>query len=764
MSIQDLQPGPQDTSAFYLQNIYLLLADSNGNRSSISIPPLLANPPPFTPPSFAIWVNSLWFLSLSISLTCGLLATLLQQWARRYIKSTSRRYSPHKRARIRAFFAEGVENLHLPWAVEVLPTLLHLSLFLFFTGLLIFLFNLHLTVFSAVVWWVGLCTTVYGCVTLMPIFRADSPYYAPLSTSAWFILHAICFSITRVLGWSHAFSCFGSRVVNRMKNLERLCHKRLVGGMEKTSDEAALNVSSEIDARALMRTFDSLDQDHELEEFFEGIPGFCSSNVVSNPLASFIEPNKWRLSEALIVLMQHSLTSNLISDSDRRRRSLICTKAMHTASLPIHLSTYQKIINGEWGILLNFVEFGHLLRGVSHDDPAQKYYSTCMVAIMLARWKDLKGQGFELAADYLGISRPVLDEYLHHGDSLLLANCIHILRDILDVHWAPFGLGNANTRRKILESVSKLDIRGTLPMLQHEFCGLWNRVVTMATITHERHVRLLSIEILMNIHQAYMALHPGIAPAPTTLSDSTNDQELIRLLQSSFPPCSTPGHDSLAASQAQNPDSGPTGGYIPNASGFGSGFDSGFESRGFPASRPLDDTNPIAPTYDGLYPPSQYPYSGVRRHPSNQYYNVRPTSPFQPSDMHPPSQYAYSDPQPLGPSQYAYPGPHQQPLSSTQFPIQRQPASDPYTYPDPHQYPQYTYPGQHQPTFDPGSGFGEPVPPSSQNANLRPQRHPVRFASLPPPRESQVPATAPPTSGSSRRPIILPPPPTSAAP
>jgi len=173
VSIQDLRPDPQDTSTFYLQNIYLLLADSN--RSNVSIPPTLPNPPPFSPSHYAIWVNSLWFLSLSISLTCGLLATLLQQWARRYVKSTSRQYSPHKRARIRAFFAEGVEKLHLPWAVEALPTLLHLSLFLFFAGLLIFLFNIHHTVFSTVVWWVGLCTTVCGCVTLMPIFRADSP-------------------------------------------------------------------------------------------------------------------------------------------------------------------------------------------------------------------------------------------------------------------------------------------------------------------------------------------------------------------------------------------------------------------------------------------------------------------------------------------------------------------------------------------------------------------------------------------------------------
>ena len=39
-------------------------------------------------------------------------------------------YSPRKGARIRVFFAEGVDKLRPPWAVEALPALLHLSLFI----------------------------------------------------------------------------------------------------------------------------------------------------------------------------------------------------------------------------------------------------------------------------------------------------------------------------------------------------------------------------------------------------------------------------------------------------------------------------------------------------------------------------------------------------------------------------------------------------------------------------------------------------------
>ncbi|KAH9972335.1 hypothetical protein BGW80DRAFT_1139832, partial [Lactifluus volemus] len=78
VSVQDLKSNPQDTTAFYLANIYQLLADPN--ISSILATPV--QPPVFSPPKSAVLVNSLWFLSLVISLTSALLATMLQQWAR----------------------------------------------------------------------------------------------------------------------------------------------------------------------------------------------------------------------------------------------------------------------------------------------------------------------------------------------------------------------------------------------------------------------------------------------------------------------------------------------------------------------------------------------------------------------------------------------------------------------------------------------------------------------------------------------------------
>ena len=213
VSIQDIRQNPQDTSNFYLANIYQVLAEPNQSNVSISLP---TSPPPFSPPTFAVWVNSLWFLSLAISITCALLATLLQQWARKYLKVTQTRSSLHKRARIRSFFAEGVKKSLLPLAVEALPTLIHVSLVLFFAGLVVFLWNVNLTIFKVVLSWISICTVLYGCITLVPIFRHDSPYYSPLTSLArpvvFVLVSTFFFLYDTFYTFPYFFSlCFGCR-------------------------------------------------------------------------------------------------------------------------------------------------------------------------------------------------------------------------------------------------------------------------------------------------------------------------------------------------------------------------------------------------------------------------------------------------------------------------------------------------------------------------------------------------------------------------
>ncbi|KAH9017116.1 hypothetical protein EDB83DRAFT_191925 [Lactarius deliciosus] len=237
VSIQDLRPNSQDASAYYLANIYQLLADANG--TTIPVIPSLPDPSQFSPSVSAVWVNSLWFLSLLMSLTCALLATLLQQWARRYLRVTHPRYGPHKRSCIRAFFSEGIDKLHLPWAVETLPTLLHTSLFLFFAGLVVFLFNIRHTVFGVVLWWVGLCTGTYLCITVLPIFRHDSPYYTPLSYSVWLFVSGFQYTVFRFLSWLVVFHLYEYDTWRRFDQLKDKYQQWLLQGMTKVAEETA---------------------------------------------------------------------------------------------------------------------------------------------------------------------------------------------------------------------------------------------------------------------------------------------------------------------------------------------------------------------------------------------------------------------------------------------------------------------------------------------------------------------------------------------
>jgi hypothetical protein len=544
VSIQDLQPNPQNSSPSYLGNIYQLQDPNTPISASLDVAPR------FSPPRYAVWVNSFWFLSLAMSLTCGLLATLLQQWARRYITITQPSCGPRKRARIRAFFAEGLasEKRHLHLAVEALPILLHMSLFVFFAGLLVLLFNTDHTVFGIVAGWVGLCVAVYGYITFIPVFRQDRPYFSPLSSPAWSLLNGTMFAAIRALYWSGILDCVGFAIRDRMINLGVVSKKRFIDGIVKTAQETALKVSPEIDTRAIMWTFDSLDEDDKLERFFAGISGLCSSNVFSNPSGLFIEPYKWSLSDALVGLMHRTLTSNLIGESVRKRRSLICTRAMHATSLPIHPYICEELISGGWDGLLNYVEFGHFIKWTRYNDPSMAYYSACMVAIVIAQVKERGDLWRELAMGQLGISAHDLQNYLAHGDSVLLANYIHILRDIVHVHFYQFQSGDAAPRWKVLELVSQFDVQDTLPTLQHDFCDLWNEVVHMTATTPDYHIRSILIVLLKNVRRAYIALHDGTDSAPTAFSGSTADDEHALFSPSSYPLCNIPCHRRLHAS------------------------------------------------------------------------------------------------------------------------------------------------------------------------------------------------------------------------
>ena len=531
VSIQDIQPNSQDTSNFYLANIYQVIANPNAPSISNSLP---ASPPPFSPPHYAVWVNVLWFLSLVISLTCALLATFLQQWSRRYLRVTQSRYSLHKRARVRAFFAEGVEKLHLPWVVETLPTLLHISLFLFFAGLVVFLWNVNLTCFKFVLSWVGICSTLYGWITLMPIFRHDSPYYTSLSPLVWRSLLGVAYVVSSVPWLLLHCTVYYRRSAEWFLYFAKYFRYLFVQGMQKRVEQSALKSPSSIDTRAFMWTFERLDEDHELERFFSGLPGFRSSKFVEDPLPSLTGWQKFKLGDALIGLLYRTFSSDLLSAPVKKRRSILCAKVAHnTSSFPIIfkiLSHYQY----QGPVVTEVLQ---IVRGGHNDrDEDTSLLAQATVSTIIARTQRHDDPWFILTSDELGIPESVLRDYAMHGDSLSLAILIHIIRLQFSLFW------NVEEVRdvfmEVLCAASKFNARDSSPELQHDFCALWNEVVLKAQ-NGESH---MAWGILKQVRNVYIVLHEGTGCSPRRFSSSTVGYDPILAQVSSYPLCNIPDH------------------------------------------------------------------------------------------------------------------------------------------------------------------------------------------------------------------------------
>ena len=76
-------------------------------------------------------------------MTCALIATLVQQWGRRFLQEVNRHPAAYKRARIRSFLFQGLQTFKMPVVVDAVPTLLHVSLSLFFIGSVEFLYPIN---------------------------------------------------------------------------------------------------------------------------------------------------------------------------------------------------------------------------------------------------------------------------------------------------------------------------------------------------------------------------------------------------------------------------------------------------------------------------------------------------------------------------------------------------------------------------------------------------------------------------------------------
>ena len=346
ISYQSLQQDPNAITQSLLAQISQQLPGSSNPTTSNPRPSINVQDP-FSPPAAAVFVNSVWFVSLVLSLMCALMATMLQQWTRRYRQLTQRNYPPHVRAHIREYFARGAKRFHISKLVEALPALLLISVLLFFSGLVVFAFRGNIIVAYITVATVAFCVLWYIILTLAPLIFHDCPYRTPFSTPLWFCAQLIQLSIFSVAHPVANFLCNKLRivktgVVEAIRNLQVNKKTSFSQGMVSTIEGSAKRFSLDLYRAALCRTLYLIDEDHELEEFVTGIPGLSESEALRKfdplsphnagrvVLAALPGPTNFheQLPWGIVQLSQRAIKSGL-SEFVERRRTQVCLKALY---------------------------------------------------------------------------------------------------------------------------------------------------------------------------------------------------------------------------------------------------------------------------------------------------------------------------------------------------------------------------------------------------------------------------------------------------
>ena len=324
--------------------------------------------------------------------------------------------------------------------------------------------------------------------------------------------------------------------------------------MQKTAEETALKSSSEIDTRAFMWTFDCLDEDHELESFFSGLPGFRNSKVVKDPLPSLTEEEMEKLYGALRGLLDRTFSSDFLPAPIKNWRAFICAKAVDPKHSPIDWSSREPMLTAFRildAILYKYQHSGPVVTGIvnilkgwgNNMDEDRVVYAQLTNYKVLASSQPHDSSWYNFASEELGLPETSLRDYATQGNSLSFVILIHVVRQQF-THFGKTSSLHKDNFSYVLAEASEFDEKDTSSELQHEFCALWNQIVNKAQGGGDQDMARL---VLKHIRNVYLSLHQNTDSAPTQFSASTGNWDPILRDPSSYPVCKVPDHSSDSA-------------------------------------------------------------------------------------------------------------------------------------------------------------------------------------------------------------------------
>ena len=417
----------------------------------------------------------------------------------------------------------------LPRAVEGMPALLHLAVFLFFAGLLILLFNINSPIAIPIITWIALFLLVYIFITLMPIVRPSSPYHTPFSSLTCFLcarLGYLCFFCLAYIAYrTHLYDAH-----QKFRELRRHCRSWMLGSQRKVVQKEISDRSSKIDLHILGWTLHALGGDDSLERFFQSIPGFFGSELVQNLRKDFSFGLARTFMETLYGFLNRTLSSTSAPNEDKARRLKIYNDVMKIIPGPTIPSKFidQAFENGQVEAPKP-IEKGETfaLWFENTDEKMSKYVQESVVEILSSIHASERDDRWEaLAAQLFYLSDHDCTDLHHHinspNDDVLLYLLNHVISE------ATFADSLSATSASILTTLSTtLATPEINPDLRRNFCLLWNRNIANAK---ERVLRAnqTPVEILRSIHRVFVALHQAADVEPIDFTTGTVYDGLYR--------------------------------------------------------------------------------------------------------------------------------------------------------------------------------------------------------------------------------------------
>jgi hypothetical protein len=513
------------TIATVLVESYNKLSPNSGDNS------------PHSPTTSIARVNTVWALSLVLSVTSALLAISVQQWVRRYIELPLFPRLSSERARVRSYLFLGTLNFGMHHAVEAAPILLHLSVFLFLIGLMMFYIITHKTVAIVLSIFVGINGMAYFTLSILPCLYRNCPYDTPVSSILWCLWHASVFFAAFCLRWFlrrfHRIHALlvpynpGDVESGRQRKLTQWLNsidnslvkhgKYLKDGFRFSIIQGALEAPVAVDVKALAWLFKLpvMAEKGKIQDFVVNTPGDMLAHLMSVP----IESGSITFRDHLLALLRSCAPHTVeLDEYARRRRLLVCLDAIlrivKASSDPYGVSLSESVLND---IRTNFANV-RLMRPLWADtDPHIRIISRSICALFarhLVRKRPLEESELAWLQEVMGKSSNTIFNSL---DDISKADSMNFDSYIYGVLANQTVDPPAKAATFFMEMVAILASSGNQAAFRRSV--LERRISESSLTRRAEEQEAESNEVIGRLHRVLETVFPSVAQEPRTLNN-----------------------------------------------------------------------------------------------------------------------------------------------------------------------------------------------------------------------------------------------------